>query len=375
MIQLDLHTIVYKYDSFAEFAEKFHLGKGDLIFTNEFLYTPKIAPLHLECDVYYQEQYGEGEPTDVMYNAIMKDLRGKDYKRVIGVGGGTVIDMAKWVASEMPEDIVDAYKVNPTFAPKHNKELILIPTTCGTGSEVTNIALVYLTREQTKKGCANDELYADYAVLIPDMVRSLPYDPFMFSAIDALIHAVESYVGKYHSDMTQMFGRRAITFLMGGFKEMLEHGPEARLDHLDEFVLGSNYAGIAFGTAGCNLVHAMSFPLGGMFKVPHGESNYALFTTVMKWYYKQKPDGVIREVNHELAGLLGCRTEGEEVYDELEKALARLIRRKPLREYGVTRDDVETMADLVVTQQQRLLNKTYVPVKRDTIRDLYLKVL
>ncbi len=375
MIQLDLHTVVYKYDNFAEFAEEFNLGKGDLIFTNEFLYTPKIAPLNLDCDVYYQEQYGEGEPTDEMYNAVIKDLKGKDYKRVIGVGGGTVIDMAKWVASEMPDDIVDAYKNNPTFTPKHNKELILIPTTCGTGSEVTNISMIYLTKEHTKKGLANDELYADYAVLIPDLVRSLPYDPFMFSAIDALIHAVESYVGRYHSDATQMFGRRAIEFLMTGFKAMIDDGPDARQDHMDEFVLGSNYAGIAFGTAGCNLVHAMSFPLGGMFHVPHGESNYALFTTVMKWYYEQKPDGVIKGVNHELAEILGCKTEGKEVYDELESALSKLIRRKPLHEYGVTREDVETMADLVIDQQQRLLNKTYVPVDRDTIRDLYLQVL
>ncbi len=375
MIQLDLHTIVYKFDTFDEFAKEFDLGEGDLIFTNEFLYTPKIAPLNLGCDVYYQEQYGEGEPTDEMYNSIIKDLKGKEYKRVIGVGGGTVIDMAKWVASEMPDDIVDAYKVNPTFAPKHKTELILIPTTCGTGSEVTNIAMIYLTKEQTKKGCANNELYADYAVLIPDMVKSLPYNPFMFSSIDALIHAVESYVGKYHTDLTQLIGRRAIELLMGGFEKMIQDGPETRLDNMDDFVLGSNYAGIAFGTAGCNLVHAMSFPLGGMYHVAHGESNYALFTTCMKWYYEQNPDGCIKDVNHVLAQILGCKTEGEEVYDKLEETLSTLIRRKPLREYGVTEESIETMADLVIEQQQRLLQKTYVDVDRDTIRDLYLKVL
>ncbi len=375
MRQLLLKTDIHKFDTFEDFAKEFEIGEGDLLFTNEFLYTPKMKPLNLKCDVYFQEKYGTTEPTDEMYNAIFNDLRDKEYKRIIAVGGGTVVDMAKWVASEKPDDIVDAYKENPTFKPKHKTELIICPTTCGTGSEVTNISMIYLTKTKTKKGCANDELFADYAVLIPDLVKSLPYQPFMYSAIDALIHATESYVGRRHTDLSRMIGRRAIELIMGGFQKMIENGPEYRLEIMDDFVLGSNYAGIAFGTAGCNAVHAMSFPLGGMFKVPHGESNYALFTTVMKFYYRMNPDGDIKEINHVLAQILGLDTEGPEVYDKLEEALSTLIRRKPLREYGVTEEICEQMADLVIAEQQRLMTNTYVEMDKEDVLKLYLEVL
>ncbi|MFV0527697.1 MAG: 4-hydroxybutyrate dehydrogenase [Lachnospiraceae bacterium] len=373
MLQLLLKTEVHKFDTFDLFAKEFNIGKGDLLFTNEFLYTPKMKPLDLECDVYFQEKYGTTEPTDVMVNSILSDLKDKDYKRIIAIGGGSVVDIAKWLASEVPDDIAEAYVGD--FKPKHIKELVIVPTTCGTGSEVTNIAMLYLTKTKTKKGCANDELFADYAVLIPDLVKSLPYEPFMFSAIDALIHAVESYVGRRHTDISHMFGRRAIELLMNGFYEMEKQGPEWRIDHIEDFVLGSNYAGIAFGTAGCNAVHAMSFPLGGMFKVAHGESNYALFTTVMKYYYKQNPDGVIKDINAVLSDILGCSCEGVEVYDRLEDTLSALIKRKPLREYGVTEEICGQMAKLVIEQQQRLMTNTYVPMDEETVRNLYLEVL
>ncbi len=212
-------------------------------------------------------------------------------------------------------------------------------------------------------------------MLIPDLVKSLPYQPFMYSAIDALIHAVESYVGRRHTDLSRMFGRRAIELIMNGFTQMIEKGPEYRLEIMDDFVLGSNYAGIAFGTAGCNAVHAMSFPLGGMFHVAHGESNYELFTTVMKYYYKMNPDGDIKEINHVLAEILGCETEGAEVYDKLEEALAALIRRKPLSEYGVTEEICDQMAELVIAEQQRLMTNTYVEMDKEAVKSLYLQVL
>lgn len=373
MLQLLLKTEIHKFDNFEAFAKDFEIGEGDLLFTNEFLYTPKMKPLDLKCDVYFQEKYGTSEPTDVMYNSIFADLKGKEYKRIIAVGGGTVVDMAKWVASEHPEDIVDAYQGD--FKPKHKTELVIVPTTCGTGSEVTNISMIYLTKTNTKKGCANNELFADYAVLIPDLVKSLPYEPFMFSAIDALIHAVESYVGLRHTDISRTLGRRAIELIMNGFRGMIEKGPEYRLEIMDDFVLGSTYAGLAFGTGGCNAVHAMSFPLGGMFKVPHGESNYALFTTVMKYYYVTKPEGAIADINEVLAGILGCEAKGVDVYDKLEEALSALIRRKPLSEYGVTEETCDKMADLVIAEQQRLMTNTYVPMDKEIVKELYLKVL
>ena len=81
MRQLLLKTDIHKFDTFADFAKEFEIGEGDLLFTNEFLYTPTMKPLDLKCDVYFQEKYGTTEPTDEMYNAIFKDLKDKEYKR------------------------------------------------------------------------------------------------------------------------------------------------------------------------------------------------------------------------------------------------------------------------------------------------------
>ena len=373
MRQFYLPPQVHKFATFAEFAKEFNVGKDDLLFTNEFLYTPYMKDLGLECDVYFQEKYGPTEPTDVMYNSILADIPQDKYKRIIAVGGGSVVDMAKMVACERPDNITDFY-IGGKFPKKHT-ELVIIPTTAGTGSEVTNISMCYLTEQKTKKGCANDELFADHAVLVPEFLKTLPLKPFLYSAIDALIHAVESYVGRRATSYSKMYGYDAIKILMKCFAKMSKEGVDARFELLDDFAVGSNYAGIAFLNGGCNLVHAMSFPLGGLFKVAHGESNYELFTTVMKYYNEQNPNGSIQEINKVLADILECENSGNVVYDKLEETLASLIKVKPLSEYGVTKEICRQMADSCWDQQQRLLTNTYVEVNADIIYDLYLKVL
>ncbi len=372
MKQFSMNLDIYKFDSFRDFAKEFEIGPGDLIFTNKFLYDPFMKDLDLKCDVYFQEKYGISEPTDVMINAILKDIDPDKYQRVIAVGGGSVVDIGKLLCIERPNDIRDIYENGQK--PVKKLKLVIVPTTCGTGSEVTNIAMCYLTEKKTKVGCANDQLFADHAVLIPELVKGLPFKFFIYSSIDALIHAVESFVGRRATSYSRMFSTEAIKLLLGGFKQLVEKGPEYRLEILDDFVVGSDYAGIAFQNGGCNAIHAMSFPLGGMFKVPHGESNYEFFTTVMKYYYDQKPDGDIQLLNKVLAEVLGCSPEGKEVYDKLEETLAALIKVKPLTEYGVTEEICRKMAEICYAKQQRLLTNTYVEMDTEEIYKLYMKV-
>ncbi|MCB6367458.1 iron-containing alcohol dehydrogenase, partial [Intestinibacillus massiliensis] len=158
------------------------------------------------------------------------------------------------------------------------KELIAIPTTCGTGSEVTNISVAIVRDDNgntTKLGLVSDLLIPSSVCLIPEMLKTLPYAPFASSAIDALIHAVESYLSPSRATMTsELYGVKAMELILEGFRRIREGGEEARFNYLDEFVTAACYAGIAFLQAGCATVHAMSFPLGGTYHVPHGESNY-----------------------------------------------------------------------------------------------------
>lgn len=366
MKELMIKPEIYHFDKVREFAEEFQIGEGDLMVTNEYIYKPFFGDLDLKCDVIFQEKYGQGEPSDDMVEAMYKDIKGS-HKRVIAVGGGTVIDISKLFALKDVSPVLDLY--DGKIPPVKDKELVLVPTTCGTGSEVTNIAILALNSRGTKKGLAVDEMYGDSAVLVPELLESLPFGVFATSSIDALVHAVESSLSPKGNQTTRMFGYKAIDMILNGYKEIATHGPEARKPLLPQFLMASNYAGIAFGNAGCAAVHAMSYPLGATYHVPHGESNYAMFTGVMKNYMEIRTDGEIATLNRFLADILSCSTEN--VYEELEKLLNHLIQKKPLHEYGMREEEIEEFTDSVIENQQRLLANNFVPLDRERMIKIY----
>ena len=369
MKQLMIKPSIYKYRNADEFAREFEVGEGDLVITNQYIYEPYFGPLHLKCDVLFQEKYGAGEPSDDMAEAMYRDMK-TGYKRIIAVGGGTVIDISKLFALKNVSPIDDLY--DGKLPVVKDKELVLVPTTCGTGSEVTNIAILALNRRGTKKGLAVDEMYADSAVLIPELLGGLPFAVFATSSIDALIHAVESSLSPKGNETTRMFGYKAIEMILNGYKVIAAEGPEARKPLLEDFLTASNYAGIAFGNAGCGAVHALSYPLGATYHVAHGESNYAMFTGVMNAYMAIRSDGEIEKLNRYIAGILGC--EITEVYIKLEELLNHLLQKKPLHEYGVTEKDLEEFTDSVLENQKRLLANNFVPLDRTCILGIYKKL-
>ena len=358
---------LHRFSSCKEFVEEFRLGASDLILTNEYIYQPYFGAMNLECAVLYQEQYGMGEPTDVMAEAILRDAAATGCNRVVAIGGGTVIDIAKVLAVGGGESIDELYGMAPEL-PKR-REVVLIPTACGTGSEVTNISIMARTRIGTKLGLVSPAMYADYAVLIPQLLEGLPFKVFAASSIDALVHAVESALSPKATPYTKLFGYKAIEMIIRGYQTIAKKGPESRFSLLNDFLLASNYAGLAFGTAGCAAVHANSYPLGGKYHVAHGESNYAMFTGVLKNYMELRRDGEIAVLNQYLADLLGCMPDV--VYDELEKLLDQILPKRPLREYGVTREDLPVFAHSVVTEQGRLMANNFVPLDEARVLKIY----
>ena len=271
---------LHRFSSCKEFVEEFRLGASDLILTNEYIYQPYFRAMNLECAVLYQEQYGMGEPTDVMAEAILRDAAATGCNRVVAIGGGTVIDIAKVLAVGGGESIDELYGMAPEL-PKR-RELVLIPTTCGTGSEVTNISILNRTRLGTKMGLVGPAMYADAAV------------------------------------------------------------------------------------------HAMSYPLGGKYHVPHGESNYAMFTGVLKNYMEIKQDGELAVMNRYLAELLGCGVP--EVYDRLEDLLNQILPKKPLHAYGVTEADLEEFTRSVMETQGRLMGNNFVPLDAARVLKIYTEL-
>ncbi len=371
MKQIFLKPELHKFSQTKEFADTFSLGSGDLILTNRFIYEPFFGQLGLEADVIYQEEYGSGEPSDEMYDAICRDvMKTGQHKRIIGIGGGTVLDIAKLLALKNHYPAKDLY--DRKLPIEKDKELILVPTTCGTGSEVTNISILAFLKRNTKIGLALDEMYADKAVLVPELLKGLPFRFFATSSIDALIHAIESSLSPKATEYTKLFGYQAIEKIIRGYQVIARQGEDARYELLDSFLTASNYAGIAFGNAGCGPVHAMSYPLGGTFHVAHGEANYAVFTGVMEKYMEIRQDGKIAELNRFLSGLLGCDTE--HVYENLEKLLNQIISKKTLKEYGADMEMLKAWAEAVIREQQRLMVNSFVPLDETQVFEIYQKL-
>jgi len=366
MNELTIVPKIISYETVGDFMMEFFFNEADLVITNRFIFEPFFDLNDIKSQLLFQEDFGGGEPTDVMVEEMYKNIKGNP-KRIIAIGGGTVIDIAKLFALKEPLPIEDLFDHKLEFI--KDKELIIIPTTCGTGSEITKISIINLTKKNTKKGLAVDELYADQAVLIPELLKTLPFEFFGTSSVDALIHAVESTLSPSASSTTQVFGYKAIELIIKGYIEIRNHGSEKRFDLLDDFLMASLYAGISFGNAGVGAVHALSYPLGATYHVPHGEANYAIFMGVMNKYLSKKRDGEIEVLNEFLASLLKC--DIDVVYQELEKLMNTIIERKPLNGYGVTIEDIAPFTDSVIENQQRLLKNNFTYLSKDDIYNIY----
>lgn len=382
------------YDQVSDFCRDMEFDSGDIIFINDVTYDCYFKGYTGKAIIIDYGKYASGEPTDRMVEAILGDIQGLDARRIIGIGGGAILDVAKLFSLNKISPAAELF--DHTIPCVRDKKLILVPTTCGTGSETTNISILELTERNTKLGLADDALYADKAVLIPELISSLPYRVFATSSIDALVHAMESFTSPKASEFSQLYSRQAMRMILNGYMELTgwkkdeserscvkesdkdtDFNAEIMKRRLNEplrrdFLLASTYAGVAFGNAGCAAVHAMSYPLGAKYHVPHGESNYVLLLAVYREYQKLEPDGKIHELNSCLGEILSC--DEQEVYDRLELLLSDVLEHKPLSAYGATREDIEEFTRIVMTGQGRLMANNYTELQENDVKRIYESV-
>jgi 4-hydroxybutyrate dehydrogenase len=369
MKQFSVTPKITMLNTCEEFIKEYNIGENDLVFTIEITWTTYFKNINAGT-VIFIEKYGQGEPTDEMIETIYRDIK-KPYNRVIAIGGGTVLDCAKLFALKQTSPVTDLFdKKIPAIK---DKTLLLVPTTCGTGSEMTNISILEFKQRHTKFGLAVDELYGDEAIIVPELLYKLPFGVFAASSIDALVHSVESYLSPKATPISKMFSVEAMKMILNGYKTISSAGRDMLKGLLPDFCLASTMAGIAFGNAGCAAVHAMSYPLGAQFHIPHGESNYAMFTGVFKKYMEINPNGAIKELNEIIADILECNPK--DVYEEIEKLLnSAILQKKSLHEYGMTKEMIEEFADSVIENQRRLLGNNYVFLDRAALIDIYTKL-
>ena len=230
-----------------------------------------------EVDVFSEV---EPDPSIETINACAGYVRKNGFDLLIGLGGGSPIDAAKCasVLAANPgsaEDYLGIDKVPKPGIPK-----ILIPTTAGTGSEVTNVAVLSLKAAHTKKGIVSRHLFADVAILDPELTAGLPPSVTAATGMDALTHAIEAYVSRFAQPLTDHFALEAIRLIGRSLRTAVHNGQD--MAAREDMLTGSMYAGLAFGSAATGMVHGLAMPLGGQFNVPHGIANAVMLPYVMR---------------------------------------------------------------------------------------------
>lgn len=311
------------------------------------------------------------EPPIKVANKAVNALRESDAELVIGIGGGSSLDIAKVAAVLKDHDgnvedylnLTGTKKLASKGIPK-----ILIPTTSGTGAEVTDIAVFSL--ETTKDVITDPYLIADVALVDPGLTYTLPARITAATGVDALTHAVEAFVSIHASPLTDTLALDAITRISRHIRTAVWNGKnkEARR----ELAIGSLHAGMSFYNAGVSGVHALAYPLGGLFKIPHGESNAVLLPYIFDYIWPSCMGKMTL-----IATALGLQTTGmsnREASITAVKELFNIVQDvgipTTLKEFGINEKDLENLSQ-DADKQTRLLARSPKPYSLDAIRMVY----
>lgn len=208
------------------------------------------------------------EPTTDMVNDYTADLAGKDIDMIIGIGGGSIIDLSKAlsVMAVNAGKVEDYHGTDKRITSGIKK--IMIPTTAGTGSEVTPGAVLVNTHTKYKRAIGGKHVTPDYAVLSAKLTLSMPNGIIVSTGMDALAHAIESYTAKCANMITRMFSRQAFSLVYNNLPKVLDD--KTNIELRQNVLMGSCLAGYAIFNSNTGACHSMAYPLGIYNDIPHG---------------------------------------------------------------------------------------------------------
>ncbi|WP_461210915.1 iron-containing alcohol dehydrogenase [Desulfocurvus sp. DL9XJH121] len=291
---------------------------------------------------------------------------------IVALGGGSPLDASKGISMMLanPGAIVDYEFKSPGI---DGPAIIAVPTTAGTGSEITRFTVITDTERTVKMLLQGPGLIPKVSVLDPELTMSMPPSVTAATGMDALTHATEAYLSSVGTPLTDIHALAAVRLIAGALVPATLNG--GNVAAREQMLLGQMEAGYAFGNAATALVHAMARPLGAHFGVPHGKANAMLLATVMEYNRPSAPERFV-----ELAKAFGENTEGLPVREAGElavKAMAAIFRETDLpsrlSEFGIKESDLDKLtADAFASASCRVNPR--IPTKED-IRTLYLAVL
>ncbi len=298
----------------------------------------------------------QADPPESVVLAAADTAREADIEGVIGLGGGSSMDVAKLIAALTPSTQSLAEMYGQGNITGGRLPLIQVPTTAGTGSEVTPIAIV-TTGETTKMGVVSPQLLPDVALLDPELTRGLPPAVTAATGIDAMVHAIEAYTSKLKKNpYSDMLARQALTLMAANLHTAIEQGDNLRAR--SNMLLGACLAGQAFANAPVAAVHALAYPLGGHYHIPHGLSNSLVLPSVLKFNASQAANlyaellPCLQPGNHLLSPTKAC----DQFIVTMENIIARAPLPKTLKEAKVPETDLPMLAKDAMLQQRLLVN-------------------
>ncbi len=274
-------------------------------------------------------------------HACVAALRGMDV--LVGIGGGSALDITKCAAVLLKHDDPIESMFGIGEVPGRGVATILVPTTAGTGSEVTPIAVLSDHEAHLKRGIVSDHIIADRAVVDPELCLTLPRGPTAYTGMDTFTHAIEALTNKFAVPLIDAFALEAIRLVSVNLKRCVEQGDD--VDARYGMSMASLLGGMCLKSVNTAAVHALAYPLGGTFNVPHGIANSLLLPHVIRF---NAP--VVADRYEQVAKVMGA----DDVVAAVQQLSAGVGTDRKMREFGVTEADLPTMASSAM-QVQRLL--------------------
>ena len=290
---------------------------------------------------------------------------------VIGFGGGSSMDVAKLTSLILGsnENIEEAWGVSNAKGPR--LPLVLVPTTAGTGSEVTPISIITVGEEE-KKGVSSPIILPDVAILDPDLTLGLPAHTTAATGIDAMVHAIEGYASanKNNNPISKMLSVEALKLLGGSIKKAVFDG--SNLEARGNMLIGAMLAGKSFANSPVAAVHALAYPIGGTFHVSHGLSNSLVLPYVLRFNsadnkatkdYAELAPFVFPDINTNQGSQAVC----SEFIDRMESLSKKLGLPQKLREVNIPKEACEKMAKDAMKQTRLLVNNPREVTEKDAL--------
>jgi len=286
---------------------------------------------------------------------------------VIGIGGGSAMDTAKAISviAANKGKAKDYLGLNNTPGPGLPK--IMIPTTAGTGSEVTFTSVFIRSDLKKKEGMNSPYLYPEIALLDPVLTLSVPPAVTASTGVDAFCHALESYTSKNASPMSEMFSLEAMELIASSLRTCVHNGDD--IVAREAMLLGSLYAGLGLANAGVTAVHSLSYPLGGKYGIPHGMANTVLLPAVMQFNLPGAIEklAVVSEIMGEAVEDLSLREAADMAVGAVEELIHDCDINDTLETLGVEREDFPELAEMAMTVARPLANNPRTVTVEDAI--------